>query len=81
MAGILLPLALSMGLLAAIWLLLAPRRKRPVAPLLPGQLSEAERRRLYERLGLDPAVMTRQGQSNVVWLEPYRARRRRSTDA
>ena len=85
MAGILITLALSMGMLAAIWLLLAPRRPRvkdePLRDHLPAQLSVDERERLYSRLGLDPAAMKRGEYAKVIWLEPRHQRGRRSTRA
>jgi hypothetical protein len=85
MASILITLALSMGMLSAIWLLLAPRRPRlkhgAEVQHLPGHLSVAERERLYRRLGLDPAAMTRGEISNVIWLESRRQPKRRSTEA
>ena len=84
MAGILITLVLSMGMLAAIWLLLAPRRPRlkhtPQAHQFPGHLSTEERQRLYERLGLDPAAMSRGEYSNVVWLDSRRQPKRRITE-
>jgi hypothetical protein len=85
MAGILITLALSMGMLAAIWLLLAPRRSRlkHSRKLQPhaGHLSPRDRRRLYERLGLDPAAMSRSEYANVVWLDSRRDAKRRNTRA
>lgn len=85
MAGILITLALSMGMMTAIWLLLAPRRPRlphartPTRPM--GELSADERHRLYQRLGLDPERMSRGQYSNVIWLDSRREPRRRSTKA
>ena len=59
MAGIVITALLSASMWVAIWLL--TRRRRPAdPPALPGQLTPAERRRLYKRLGIDPAVMARQ---------------------
>jgi len=82
MAGIVVALTLSVVMMGAIWLLLKPRRIRIVeTPRAPGQLSAAERRRLYQRLGLDPAVLARQRRSNVIWLDPRVEEPRRSTDA
>ena len=85
MAGIIITLVLSIGMLAAIWLLLAPRRPRLKhrrhAQDLPGHLSAAERQRLYARLGLDPAAMSRGQYSNVIWLDSRRQPKRRITEA
>jgi hypothetical protein len=59
MAGIVITALLSVSMWMAIWLL--TRRRRPADPSVPsGQLTPAERRRLYKRLGIDPAVMARQ---------------------
>ena len=85
MAGILITLALSMGMLVSLSLLLAPRRVRlkessRVNPL-PGQLNAEDRERLYRRLGLDPAAMRRGQYSNVIWLDSRRDAKRRSTRA
>ena len=80
MAGILISFALAFGMFAAIWALARPRRHRlPEPPRMPGQLSAAERRRLYKRLGINPAAMARQSRTNVIWLDPTIGRRR--TDA
>ncbi|NNM78330.1 hypothetical protein HJG53_15665 [Sphingomonas sp. ID1715] len=76
MAGILITLVLSMGMLAAIWLLLRPRRNRRPDAALPNQLSAEERRRLYKSLGLDPQAMSRGDYPNVVWLDSRRAQKR-----
>jgi hypothetical protein len=82
MAGITITLVLAMGMLGAIWLLLKPKRRAlPDSSRLPGQLSAAERRRLYQRLGIDPAALARQRRSNVIWLDPRVEEPRRSTDA
>ena len=85
MAGIAITLILAVGMLGAIWLLLAPRgrkhNRKPQRTVLPGQLSAAERRRLYQRLGIDPAALARQRRSNVVWLDPRVEEPRRITDA
>jgi hypothetical protein len=59
MAGIVITALFAASMWAAIWVLTA-RRRRPVPPTLPGQLTPAERRRLYKRLGIDPVVMARQ---------------------
>lgn len=82
MAGIVIALSLSAVMLGAIWLLLKPRRRaEPERQTLPGQLSAAERRQLYHRLGIDPAAMARQRRSNVIWLDPRIDERRPSTRA
>lgn len=52
------------------WVALGQRRPKVVEQRRPGQLSAAERRELYRRLGIDPAAMARQSGSNVVWLDP-----------
>lgn len=77
---VVLLLAAAMG--AMFWVTLSARRPRIRVEerRLPGQLSAAERRRLYQRLGIDPAAMARQRQSNVIWLDPRIIDRRR-TDA
>lgn len=79
MAGILISLALACGMSVAIWALFRPRRRSP-EPRIPGQLTAAERRELYRRLGIDPATMARQSHTNVIWLDPRRAGQPR-TDA
>jgi hypothetical protein len=82
MAGIVIALALSVLMMGAIWMLLKPRRKVEVEmQRLPGQLSAAERRRLYQRLGIDPSALARQRRSNVIWLDPRVEEPRRSTEA
>lgn len=82
MAGIIVALILSAVLMGTIWLLLSPKRRAgPLHTHLPGQLSAAERRRLYQRLGIDPAALARQRHSNVIWLDPRIDEPRRSTDA
>lgn len=82
MAGIVIALVLSVLMMGAIWMLLKPRRRHGVETArLPGQLSAVERRRLYQRLGIDPAALARQRHSNVIWLDPRVEEPRRSTDA
>ena len=82
MAGVLITLVLSIGMLASIWLLLAPRRPRlkydPRPHATAGQLSAEDRHRLYQRLGLDPAAMKRGDYSNVIWLDSRRHPRGRT---
>jgi hypothetical protein len=78
MSGILISLALAIGMFGAIGALL--RRRTPAAPPVQGQLTAAERRRLYKSLGINPAALARQRHANVVWLDPHRARGKR-TDA
>lgn len=81
MSGLAVALLLALGMATMIWITLAGRRSRlRVEPRLPGHLSAAERRRLYQRLGLDPVAMARQRQSSVIWLDPRIIDRRR-TDA
>ena len=76
MAGILISLILAAGMFAAIRGLALTRDRRPILPPMPGQLSVDERRRLYKRLGIDPAALARQQRSNVIWLDPSRAQPR-----
>lgn len=78
MAGLLISLLLASGMFAAIWALVRVRSSRAEAPRLPGQLTAAERRQLYKRLGINPATMARQSRSNVIWLDPNRAGRPRT---
>lgn len=59
MAEIVITALFAIGMWGAIWLLTRPRR-RAERPAMPGELSATERRRLYKRLGIDPAVMARQ---------------------
>ncbi|GAO40036.1 hypothetical protein SCH01S_42_00790 [Sphingomonas changbaiensis NBRC 104936] len=59
MAGIVITALFAISMWAAIWLL-AGRKRRAEPPGPPGQLTPAERRRLYKRLGIDPVVMARQ---------------------
>lgn len=76
MAGIVISLVLAAGLFGAIWGLVRARRRSADAHLPPGQLSADERRRLYKRLGIDPASLARAQNSNVIWLDPRRSRTR-----
>ena len=82
MAGIVITALLSISMWVAIWLL-TRRRRQPVAPpAIPGQLTPAERRKLYKRLGIDPDVMARQRPYGAPALPPQPdLRRRRSTRA
>lgn len=59
MAGIMITALFAISMWAAIWTLTGRRRRRE-PPALPGQLTPAQRRRLYKRLGIDPVVMARQ---------------------
>jgi hypothetical protein len=82
MAGIVIALALSVLMMGAIWMLLKPKSIRAIeAQRLPGQLSAAERRRLYQRLGIDPSALARQRRSNVIWLDRRVEEPKRSTEA
>lgn len=74
MAGIVISLVLAAGLFGAIWGL--ARRRSADAHLTPGQLSADERRRLYKRLGINPASLARAQNGNVIWLDPRRSRTR-----
>ena len=74
MSGAIVALLLAAGMFATIWL---AARKRAVRPT-PGQLSAAERRRLYRRLGLDPAAMARRPHPRSVWRDPNVVDRRRT---
>jgi hypothetical protein len=76
MAGILLSLILAAGMFGAIWGLGRSRRKPDALRRVSGQLSAAERRRLYKRLGIDPALLARRQRSNVTRLDPDRSRTR-----
>lgn len=82
MIGTVVVLLLAAAMTAMMWVALGgrPARGRIEQRRMPGQISAAERRRLYERLGIDPAAMARQRNSNVVWLDPHVIDRRR-TDA
>lgn len=81
MSGLIVALFLAAGMFTMIWIVLGGRRSRlRVERRLPGQLTAAERRRLYQRLGLDPVAMARQRHSNVIWLDP-RVIDHRRTDA
>lgn len=81
MSGLVIVLLLAAAMATMIWIALgkanAPRRRQPE---LPGQLSASERRRLYRRLGLDPAALARSPQSQAIWVDP-RVIDRRRTDA
>ncbi len=73
------------GLLAAamvVMMSIAFGRRPPTIQQRPSsdRLSSQERRRLYQRLGIDPAALARDNMSNVVWLDP-RIIDRRPTDA
>ena len=77
MSGIVITALLATSMWVAIWLLTGRRRREPELPTLPGQLTPAQRRRLYKRLGLDPALMARRrGQTARVIPFPTEARRR-----
>ena len=80
MIGIALTLALSLSMAAAIAML---ARRRTPRPAIPGQLTPAQRRRLYKRLGLDPALMVRGYRVYVANMVPssVEARRRKNTEA
>jgi hypothetical protein len=82
MSGFIAILLLATAMMAMIWVALGGLRSRIRVEerRLPGQLSASERRKLYQRLGIDPAAMARQRQSNVIWLDP-RVIDRRRTDA
>jgi hypothetical protein len=82
MAGIVITALLSISMWVAIWLLTRRRRLPAPPPALPGQLTAAERRKLYKRLGIGPEVMARQRPYGgpVIPLQPE-LRRRRSTRA
>lgn len=83
MAGIVITALLALSMWVAIALLARRKRRAPDLPGLPGQLSAAERRRLYRRLGLDPALLaaSRQRHEPIVIPFPRPAQRRRSTRA
>ena len=78
MAAMLISLILATGMFGAIWAL--TRRRAPKLPPVQGQLTAAERRRLYRSLGINPAALARQNRTNVIWLDPHLSRSRR-TDA
>lgn len=81
MSGMVVTLLIATGMFTMIWIAFGHRRSRlRVERRTAGQLTAAERRRLYKRLGLDPAAMTRQRQSNVIWRDP-RVIDHRRTDA
>lgn len=80
MSGLVVVLLLAAAMMM-IWIALGQRTAPPRAELrLPGQLSAVERRRLYQRLGLDPSALARSRKSNVIWLDP-RVIDHRRTDA
>lgn len=82
MSGVVVALLLAAGVFMMIWVVVKDRssRLRIEARRLPGQLTAAERKHLYRRLGLNPAQLDRNRQSNVIWLDP-RVIDRRRTDA
>lgn len=70
-------LAVALCAVLAVWGALAiatkrRRRREIVQTRRPGQLSAAERRRLYQRLGINPATLARQSRTNVIWLDVTR---------
>ena len=81
MSALIVTALLAAAMATMIWIAISGRRSRLRVEehRLPGQLSAAERRRLYQRLGLDPAALARQRHSNVIWLDPRVIDRR--TDA
>ncbi|MFD1610381.1 hypothetical protein ACFSCW_01040 [Sphingomonas tabacisoli] len=83
MAGIVITALLALSMWVAIVLLARHQRRAADLPALPGQLSAAERRRLYKRLGLDPALLAHPRPRYEAKVIPFRpdARRRRSTEA
>lgn len=76
MAGLLVSVILAAALAGSLWNLARVRTTRRPGRPLPGQLSAAERRRLYKRLGINPALLARQQRSNVIWLDPAPPRTR-----
>lgn len=82
MTEIVITALLSVSMWMAIWLL-GRRRHRPMQSSgLPGQLTAAERRHLYKRLGIDPEVMARQRPYGAPVVRPQaHLQRRRSTRA
>jgi hypothetical protein len=81
MAEIVITALFAISMWVAIWLL-TRRRRRPEPPALPGQLTSAERRRLYKRLGIDPVVMARQRPYGWTVTKPrHDVQHRRSTRA
>jgi hypothetical protein len=82
MSGFVVVALLAAALMTMLWVVRGQRRSQAQVEerRVPGQLSAAERRRLYQRLGIDPAAIARQRQSNVIWLDP-RVIDRRRTDA
>jgi hypothetical protein len=81
MSGLVIVSLLAAAMMTMIWIALGRKSQARRPELrLPGQLSAAERRRLYQRLGIDPAELARRRHSNVIWLDP-RVIDRRRTDA
>ncbi len=81
MSAFVVTVLLAAAMTTMIWIAIGSRsRARTPEHPLPGQLSAAERRRLYERLGIDPAALARQRHSRVIWVDPRIIDRRR-TDA
>jgi hypothetical protein len=81
MSAFVVTFLLAAAMTTMIWIAMGSRaRTRAIEPPLPGQLSADERRRLYERLGIDPAALARQRHSHVIWVDP-RIIDRRHTDA
>lgn len=82
MSAVVVVLLLAAAMSAMMWVAIGAKRPRIRVreQRLPGQLSAAERKRLYNSLGIDPAAMARQRHSNVIWLDP-RVIDRRRTDA
>jgi hypothetical protein len=82
MAGLVITALFTLTLWGAIWLLARRRRRALNTRALPGQLTPAERKRLYKRLGINPARLARQrGWQAQIIPFPAEARRRRSTNA
>jgi hypothetical protein len=70
MSGLVVALLLTaaMSLMMSIAVRHRPR-SRPVAQM-PGELSVAERKHLYRRLGIDPEALRSQGPAKVIWADP-----------
>ena len=81
MSGLVVIILLAAAMAAMIWIAFSQRRRMaPAVPKRLGQLSAAERRQLYRRLGIDPAALAADQRTNVIWLDP-RVIERRPTDA
>lgn len=70
MPGLVVALLLAAAMFFLIWIAVGQGPRSRPAPPAPGELSKAERQRLYRRLGIDPEALRAQGPTKVLWADP-----------